>query len=165
MRLPRYLRRLAVLLFPAAALVVLLPALPASANQGSLCETFGSWCVGTPSPGFVGPGTLAVNVGSPGRTVIFANGPGGTGTLQLASQTGLCLAPAGPNNLEIEWRDCSVTGVSWNWVAAGTTHYFTSVHYSGLRLSGDSVKGDPLVACPAGGCSGNWTLQQWTGPS
>ena len=160
-----YLRRLAAVLFPAIALVAVLPALPASASTGSLHETFGSWYVGTPNPGFVGAGTTAVNVGSPGRTVIFANGPGGTGTLQLAAQTGLCLAPASSSNLVIEWRDCSVTGVTWSWVAAGTTHYFVSQHYPGLRLSGDSVKGDPLVACPAGGCSGSWTLQQWTGPS
>lgn len=161
----RLIRRLAALLIPAAAVFVALPALPASASTGSLHETFGSWYVGTPNPGFVGAGTTAVNVGSPGRTIIFANGPGGTGTLQLASQSGLCLAPAGPNNLVIEFRDCSVTGVTWSWVAAGTTHYFVSQHYSGLRLSGDSAKGDPLVACPAGGCSGGWNLQQWTGPS
>jgi hypothetical protein len=147
-----------------AVAVAVLPALPASAVTGSLCETFGSWCVGTPTGGTIGPGETAVNVSSPGRTIVFVPGPGGTGTLHSSVETGLCLAPASSSDLVIEWRDCSVTGVAWTWVTAGTTHYFVSQHYAGLRLSGDSVKGDPLVACPAGGCNGSWTLQQWTGP-
>ena len=157
----RRLRRLAAVLVPAVAVVAMLPALPASASTGSLHETFGSWYVG----GTTNLGDPAINVSSPGRTIIFAPGPGGTGTLQSAQFTGVCLAPAGPSNMVIEWRGCFVTGVSWTWVVAGTTHYFVSVHYPGLRLSGDSVKGDPLVACPPGGCNGQWTLQQWTGPS
>jgi hypothetical protein len=147
---------LAVLLAP-----IIYNASPAWAGTGPVKETFGSWYIGcTPSPG-----ANACNVSAPGRSIIFANGPGGTGTLQAASNTGLCLAPAGPNSMIIQWRLCNVTGVSWTWVQAGTTHYFVSVHYTGLRLSGDSVQGDPLVACPPGGCSGQWTLQQWTGPS
>jgi hypothetical protein len=161
----RHIRRLATAFLPAAAILVMLPALPASAVTGSLCETFGSWCVGTSAGGIIFAGEDAVNVVSPGRTIAFTPGPGGTGTLHSNAQTGLCLAPAGPNNLIIKWRGCTVTGVTWTWVTAGTTHYFVSQHYTGLRLSGDSVKGDPLVACPAGGCSGNDTLQQWTGPS
>jgi hypothetical protein len=127
-----------------------------------MCETFGSWCIG----GDFEAGVAVHTVSPPGRTMTFAPGPGGTGVIHPASGTGssLCLAPISASNLIIAARFCNVTGVSWTWVQAGTTHYFVSVHYSGLRLSGTSVKGDPLAACPAGGCNGNWTLQQWTGP-
>jgi hypothetical protein len=157
----RHIRRLAAAFLPAAAILVMLPALPADASSGSLCETFGSWCVG----GTLTAGQPAVNVSSPGRTIDFTPGPGGTGTLHSHTATGLCLAPASSSDLLIEWRFCNVTGVAWTWVQAGTTHYFESQHYPGLRLSGDSIRGDQLAACPAGGCGGSWTLQQWTGPS
>jgi hypothetical protein len=137
---------------------------PALASQGSLCTTFGSgYCVGgAGNPLF--PGELTENVNPPGRTIVVAPGPGGTGTLHSSAQTGLCLAPASSSNLVIEWRNCTVTGVSWTWVTAGTSHYFVSVHYSGLRLTGDNAHGDPLAACPSGGCSGGYVWQQWNGP-
>ena len=162
----RRFRRILAALTPvwvigAALGVAVATATPALASTGSLSMTFGpGYCVG----GTLGPGETAITVSCPGRTIVFAIGPGGTDKLQSAVDTGLCLAPAGASNLVVEWRLCNVTGVLWSWVSAPTSHYFVNVH-DGNRLSADNVKNDPLVACPAGGCSGNFTFQQWTGPA
>ena len=136
MKASRYLRRLAALLIPAAAVFIALPALPASANTGSLHETFGSWYVG----GTTQPGDQAINVSSPGRTIIFANGPGGTGTLQSAQFTGICLAPAGPDNMVIEWRNCFMDIVPNQRIVISQSMDFRSKRVSAALVTIELVK-------------------------
>lgn len=150
-----------------APVLAVVPATPAAASTGHLCMTFGNhWCVGAAGSFGPGPGDPAINKNHTGMTIVFAPGPGGTATLHSKAAPGLCLAPKSSTNMAIAWRLCNVTGTLWNWVTARNTHYFTSVHYRGMRLSASNIRGDVLAACQPGGCPGqNFTFQQWTGPS
>jgi len=146
MRPARYLRRLAALLFPAAALVVLLPALPASATAtGTICTTFGAHlCIGV---GNISLGEQVISVNGPGRTLFWGGGGYGTiSTLAFKADTGLCLAQT-PNSGNVMVESCNAYGTNWEKVQGTNTTMWYNTR-TGRYLSSQDCVGCIVAVLP-----------------
>lgn len=157
-------RRLTAAFIPlsvaSAVLVLFAGILPVSAATGSLCTAFDQMlCIG--DTGSVQAGDQVQTVNSPGRTMDFAAGVGGTGVIRFHNFN-LCLGLPNANSFNVKVEPCNSRGVSFKWVSNNNNGHFFVNQLTGAYLTGfNSVGGIVAVCghpCPGGGD------QVWFGP-